>query len=502
LIDDQKALTLPPKGRNPKRVLISLAVIMLLILSAFSVVSMYILLTSRPIGSTSPHDPIIINGDDGFTYDNGVVSGQGTLAEPFLIEKWDINASSANGIEIRNANVSFIISKCSIIDGKVNPGGFYPSPIPHDGIKLFKCQNGTIRDNTFINNSKGVSMQSSDGINLINNDCSDCVVGFDIYLSNKSRISYNEIDRSRYQGINLFLSSQSNISRNRVDEIVIGNGDNNTVVDNNCTYGEPGIYLVFSDNNTISRNDCPQGIRLHTSANNLINDNVCSNEGSGYGIDMIYSTNNRAFNNTCTGNVYAGIFVEYSDDNVLIGNNCSGNAFYGIDVAWANNNTISDNYCTSNAFFENDLYKGVNITQSSGIYLRSAEYNKISENIFSNNDYYGIFISNAANNSISFNLMENNSGYAIFIESGLNNTIWNNTLVFNNGVDDAYSSGHIQAFDDGGNSWNSSGASQEFGNYWSDWSIPDIDVNGFVDSPYAIAGSANAKDYYPLTARP
>lgn len=39
------------------------------------------------------------------------------------------------------------------------------------------------------------------------------------------------------------------------------------------------------------------------------------------------------------------------------------------------------------------------------------------------------------------------------------------------------------------------------GNYWSDWTLPDNDMNGIVDTPYNISGGS-AKDNYPLTESP
>jgi len=53
---------------------------------------------------------------------------------------------------------------------------------------------------------------------------------------------------------------------------------------------------------------------------------------------------------------------------------------------------------------------------------------------------------------------------------------------------------HIQAYDDGANRWNSS----SYGNYWSDWTKPDINTDGIVDMPYAIASGSNV-DHYPTT---
>ncbi len=65
---------------------------------------------------------------------------------------------------------------------------------------------------------------------------------------------------------------------------------------------------------------------------------------------------------------------------------------------------------------------------------------------------------------------------------------------------DTYNSWFVQAYDNGtDNHWNSTSG---VGNYWHDWAnnndTNDQNGDGIVDWPYPIAGSAGAKDYYPL----
>ena len=59
------------------------------------------------------HAPIYIDGNADFSDgdDDGVSnpSAAGTESDPYIIENWDINTSSANGIEIRNTDKYFII---------------------------------------------------------------------------------------------------------------------------------------------------------------------------------------------------------------------------------------------------------------------------------------------------------------------------------------------------------------------------------------------------------
>jgi len=106
------------------------------------------------------HDPILIDGNAEFTDANGVVAGSGTESDPYVIVGWDISASTANGIEIRNTDAHFIIRDCYIHDG-----------LSQIGIYLSNCVNGTLEDNTCLNNAKGVYLLSSSNNTFSNNTC-------------------------------------------------------------------------------------------------------------------------------------------------------------------------------------------------------------------------------------------------------------------------------------------------------------------------------------------
>jgi nitrous oxidase accessory protein NosD len=74
------------------------------------------------------------------------------------------------------------------------------------------------------------------------------------------------------------------------------------------------------------------------------------------------------------------------------------------------------------------------------------------------------------------------------------NNIVNNNFIENNGALQVFDKSHIQAFDmSGSNMWNTSTE----GNYWSDWTIPDNNHDGIVDSPYVLAGGTGSKDSFP-----
>jgi parallel beta-helix repeat protein len=184
-----------------------------------------------------------------------------------------------------------------------------------------------------------------------------------------------------------------------------------------------------------------------------------------------------------------GIQIGFSSSIIIRNNNCSNNYNYGIYLSSSSSNSISNNNCSNNWC---------------GIGLDSSSSNSISNNTCCSNNWYGIYLYSSSSNSISNNTISDNTGYGIQIYSGSNfNRIWNNSFYNNNGATSVYDPSHIQACDDGtGNLWNTSGTPHGFGNYWGDWTSPDANMDGIVDNPYVIDGSADAKDYYPLTQFP
>ena len=317
------------------------------------------------------HDPILIDGNAGFTNESGVVWGSGTASDPYIIADWNISAFPYNGIAILHSDVHFIIRNCHICDGST----------VYVGIYLWDCSNGTLYGNNCSDNMNGISLQSS---------------------------------------------------------------SNNTLSNNNCSLNiEWGIYLVSSSNNTLSNNDC---------------------SSNGYDGNMLDSSSN--FNTLVSNrgfwNVYNGIDIVSSRDNILVSNNWSSNGYDGAYIGYSTNNTLDSNNCSSN-------------------------------------NRWGIQMGYSSGNVMLRNQLCDNMGPGMYIYStSSSNIVFNNTFIGNNGAGSTYDSSHVQAYDVGtSNWWNNT---EGYGNYWSDWTTPDVVIPyGIVDVPYDIAGSAGAKDYFPLT---
>jgi parallel beta-helix repeat protein len=212
--------------------------------------------TSAQIGNTSrvPHDPIFIENNDSFTSANGVTSGSGTQADPYIIENWVIDASSAHGIYIRNTTAYFIVRNCLVENGNK----YYDT---HTGIYLSNVANGRLEKNTCGNNGDGIRLEYSYNNVVINNTCSngnDC--GICLYHSPCSILDNNLCENNFSVGISLGYSDNSvltnnNCSNNTNDGISVYGSSYSTLAGNTCRSNEHGIILVYSsNNNTIHHN--------------------------------------------------------------------------------------------------------------------------------------------------------------------------------------------------------------------------------------------------------
>ncbi len=460
---------LPNGVREERRVsshviVLALIVITVLILGAVTGLMVHIVNNGKTQPAETPlrnpagmlytaHSPILISGNAGFTNYSGVVWGSGTASDPYIIADWDINASTTDGISVRDTDAYFIIRDCYIHNGQTNLMG---------GIYLFRCANGTLSNNTCLNNRYGVELAFSRNINITGNTCiSNYFGGIDMYFSRDITLSNNVLSNngifidgqypSEFTAYDIGTSNTVNgkpiyyYSNQSGTTVPGGAGE---IILANCT------GFIIEDQNL---SNATVGIELAFSSDIVINNSECSNDF--YGIILLSSNNSTVSNIKCSNNE-EGMLLAYSTNNTLWNNNCSRN-LDGIQLAFSSNNTLSNNNCSSN-------------------------------------EGYGIALSfSNSNNTISGNQVYNNTGYGVYIDLGSNNSVWNNTFIDNNGAGDHYDSNYPQAYDGGtNNSWNSTDG---YGNYWSDWTTPDaVPPWGIVDQPYNISGSSS-RDFYPLT---
>ncbi len=107
------------------------------------------------------HAPILIDGNAAFTDPaSGVRSGRGTANDPYVIEQWDVDASSATGVEIRNTDAYFILREVFVHDGGDS----------HVGVMLYNLQNGWVESVSSNGNLIGfhVELAAATTLNAVN----------------------------------------------------------------------------------------------------------------------------------------------------------------------------------------------------------------------------------------------------------------------------------------------------------------------------------------------
>ena len=259
------------------------------------------------------HSPIHITSNVEFTLANGVSGGSGTVDDPYIIENWSINASTAHAIWIENTDAYFIIRNCYVYDGGWD----------HSNIFLYNVQNGRVEHSMVTGSWYGIHLHSS----------------------SKNTLTNNTVYENDGDGICLDLSSNNTLT----DNVIYENNDgidldslsqNNTITNNTVYKNHIGIYLKFSSNNTLTNNTVNgndwDGFRLLGSSNNTLTNNTVYENSNNNGIGLFSSSNNTITNNMVYGND-DGIYLISSSYNLIYHNNLINNTQNGYDENPANN---------------------------------------------------------------------------------------------------------------------------------------------------------------------
>lgn len=418
--------------------------------------------------------------------------GNGSQANPWIIENWYINAYGGNGIYISDTTDYFIIRNSTVFNG-IN--GFY----------LKNVVNGKIINNTARQNAFGFNITYSNGIILVNNTARDGMnpigSGFGFCFSNSDNNwiencrSYNNDGAIDWGGVGLWLVGSSSNTfidnyfyNNKGTGIIFNdysdwnNLTRNRIFNNTGTlgYDHTGIGFPYGGGhyNTLEQNMIYDHLSVgiessHCGPNYIINNTFFNNYAA---LDFVSSINpnwefnyNKFFNNIVAGDLWIATSQFYKNE---IWNNTNGLSFWGAggstlteNIAWNNTNYAfavgADNmklysntaYKNKDGFYISDLsiiadgnfaYNntgyGFFISRDSqftnnyaigndiGVAISAAQRAFLDSNVIFKNRI-GIKITGSINTTVINNEIYNNSLYGMQIETTNNSVITDNTII-------------------------------------------------------------------------
>jgi len=340
------------------------------------------------------HDPITILGNSDFTAENGVVAGNGTAEDPYLIAGWEIDvpADTRYGIKVENTTAHFVI-RGVILRAAGDPQGA--------AIRLGFVAAATIEDTTVASSIDGIEIASCTNVTLRGNVL--YVTGQGLQVTGESLEEYrHDIDET-----NLLNDHPINYLVDRNGETVSGLQSNN-------------LYVVASRNMVISENEISDGggIVLAFVDNSQITNNKAYRTGpvlADNGISLFNCTGNSIQGNELRNNARAGIHLWLCADNDLTGNQLLAND-YGVILAASDNNRVTENILFANP-------TGVEISAGSSA-------NVILGNIITHeNTKFGVAIEQAMANQVKRNAIVECETGVLLVSQANNNTVLANTIV-------------------------------------------------------------------------
>ncbi|MDG6220979.1 MAG: NosD domain-containing protein, partial [Candidatus Thermoplasmatota archaeon] len=195
---------------------------------------------------------------------------------------------------------------------------------------------------------------------------------------------------------------------------------------------------------------------------------------------------------------YHGVIVRSATGPNTPVSNCTfhGLQSYGVYIDMSsfitieNNTFYSQNYGAYAISSNNITFTHLNLTGQTSVALRfesGADCNVFNSEIESPGT--AIYLTGSTRRTtICYNVIQGGSVYGFYLGSSTyDNLIYHNRIIGNSN----------QAYDDGtNNNWYN--GYPMGGNYWGDHTSPDVNIDGYVDNPYTISGSAGSQDPYPF----
>ena len=319
------------KGRSSIRSRASAGVSIRSIVIALSFLTLSLgslVFASSNAAAYTPHLPILIEGNSQFTLANGVTGGSGAPGDPYVIEGWSINATTTDGITIRNTTAHFSIRRVYVYSDATPSFG--------DGVVLKNLTNGKVESSLF---------EDYLSYAIYADDCTDCE-----YIGNtfQRRVSAFAMPQ---RGVYLNDCYRTVISSNNFTwtgtAVMMYSSPATNVSYNNITGGGDAITFSTNSNNSIAYGNNLSGITTYgittwmvnnvtVASNNIINGNYVS-------MGAYLSSSNITFSGNTVDGAMIGLYTQLARDLRFDSNEITNCSDYGICVDRTTSVTMSSN---------------------------------------------------------------------------------------------------------------------------------------------------------------
>ncbi|MFC2099816.1 NosD domain-containing protein [Candidatus Bipolaricaulota bacterium] len=477
--------------------------------------------------SADVRGPIVILGNADFTAANGVVSGSGSLMDPYIIAGHEITVAAGQfyGVRIENVSAAYVLRGLYVTGAGEADGA---------GIRVGFASGGTIESCTITNSQNGIELLSSTDVIIRNSLIYVSARGLRV-VGETAEEYRHEIDETvqvndspvlYYYGLD-----GDRIEGKQSRHLTVAGSRNVTIIGNTVTDGD-GIQLAFVTDSTVTANTAGRetnvrtehAIQLFQSDRNELTFNLIKNARLA-GIQLTLSSENVVSKNYLAVND-TGIRLIASDANDISENDLVG-CYTAIWLSGGSmGNSVDGNVVRGKVSDDGDRRQGIVVELAFG---NVVERNAISEcemgisisaqaasNAFTNNSIfacsYGISMSGSSS-QFEGNLLSLSTRGLVFPETYGNSITRGNTFlanVFSTNGSHIYTNLDSEAnefarnvllgttsalvADNGSdNRWTINGV----GNYWADAGVLDEDGDGLGDAPVLIY-PAGAQDSAPL----
>jgi len=214
------------------------------------------------------HDQISILSDTDLHLGNGVMSGSGSMDDPYIISDWSIEVQAGIGIEVKGISVHLIIRDCEIAGNGRTSIGILLSNVSH--VQVTNCRLTGLASGIFVYQSPTMIMD--------HNAISSCRRGIEGTESDGTTITGNVIVGAKEHGIFLWRCHDASLIDNRVTDcrngIYLDSCHYDNLEGNHAENLDHGIFLWDCFDCTVVANVlqyCQLGLAIvHTSERNRI----------------------------------------------------------------------------------------------------------------------------------------------------------------------------------------------------------------------------------------